>query len=336
MTGIIVGLGEVLLRLAPPGRKLLRHATSFDVEVGGAEANVLAAVAALGHRTRLLTGVPANSLGDLAMAVLSARGIGLDQVVRRDNRMGLYFFHKGHGRRPSRVVYDRAGSAFASLCAEDVDLDEVLRDASVLHLSGITPALGETPASLALALAHRANALGVPVCFDGNFRAQLWQARGIDPRPVLAELIGCADVMIGNHRDIALVTGIDFADDGETRRAAAARAAFSAFPRLRLLASTARRVIDSDCHGISARVESRDTIAQTEEVTVEGIVDRIGTGDAFAAGVLDAWLGGGSCEVAARAGLALSILKHGVEGDTCQFERAELADFWQGGRDVAR
>ncbi len=335
-SGVVVALGEVLLRLAPTGRRLMRQAASFDVEVGGAEANVLAALTGLGHRTRLVSALPDSPLGQLAVAQIAARGIATDQVRIGSGRMGLYFLEQGQGRRPSRIVYDRADSSFATAKATDFSADAVLADATLLHLSGITPALGDGPTDLALALARQANLRGIPVCFDGNFRAQLWASRGVDPTPVLTELIGCADVLIGNHQDIALVTGADFKGEGEDRRAAAVARALAEFPRLALIASTARHVVDSDRHLLSARVDSRHGGAQTEEIAVEGIIDRIGTGDAFAAGVLDSWLRGEGVAAAARAGLALAALKHGVPGDACHFTRSEVAAFWGEGRDVQR
>lgn len=335
-SGPIVALGEVLLRLSPPGRMPLRQSRELAIEVGGAEANVLAALAALGHATSLVTALPKNPLGALAQAALGSRGIDTRHTIVRDGRMGLYFLETGQGRRPARVVYDRTESAFARAGPNEFDLDQALAEARLLHLSGITPALGEKPAALALAAALKANEIGVPVCFDGNFRAQLWEARGSDPRPLLAELFGCADILLGNHRDIALVTGRSFPETGTDRRKAAVDAAFDAFPRLSLIASTARQVFDSDQHALSARVDSREASAQTEDVIVTGIVDRIGTGDAFAAGVLDRWLTGAPCEDAARTGLALAVLKHTVPGDVAQFDRADIDAVWSENRDIRR
>lgn len=332
----VVALGEVLLRLSPPGRTLLRQSRALAIEVGGAEANVLAALAALGHATKMLTALPSNPLGALALAALRSHAIDTRHVAVRDGRMGLYFLQAGQGRRPARIVYDRADSSFAAAGPDDFDLGAALRGARLLHLSGITPALGEGPNALALAAARKANELGVPVCFDGNFRAGLWEARGVDPRPVLAEFFGCADILMVNHRDVALVTGRAFSETGAERRKAAIDTAFETFPRLSLIASTARQVFDSDRHGLSARVDARDDAAQTEEVMVSGIVDRIGTGDAFAAGVLDRWLAAGTCEDAARTGLALAVLKHTVPGDVAQLDRSDIEAFWGEDRDVRR
>lgn len=334
--GVIVALGEVLLRLAPPSPLLLHQARALEIEVGGAEANVLAALAALGHPARLVSALPDSPLGAIGASALAGRGIDIGAVRRLRGRMGLYFLEPGHGRRAARIVYDRQGSAFAQTGADDFDLPSALAGARVLHLSGITPALSPQSAALALAAARLANAKGIAVCFDGNFRAQLWAAWDGNPRAILGEIIACADILIGNHRDIALVTGKTFPGSGEARRRAAAEAAFAAFPRLTMIASTARRVIEADRHAISARVDTRDDAAQTEELEVSRIVDRIGTGDAFTAGVLHSWLGGQSAAAVVRCGLALCALKHGVAGDAAAFSPADIAAFWDGAGDVRR
>ncbi len=254
----------------------------------------------------------------------------------RDGRMGLYFLAKGAGLRASEIVYDRAGSSFAQTTAADFDWDALLADAQMLHLSGITPALGPQSTEAALAAARAASRLGVPISFDGNYRAMLWESWDSNPRAILGELIGLADILFGNHRDISLVLGKDFSGDGADRRREAAQAAFDAFPILKLIASTARHLVSADHHQLSARVDLRDSFAQTEEIDVTGIIDRIGAGDAFAAGVLHAHLGGGDAEAMAKTGLALTCLKHSLPGDASLFGQADIDAFMSGNLDVRR
>ena len=164
----------------------------------------------------------------------------------------------------------------------------------------------------------------------------MWAAWDSDPAAILRELVADATILIGNHRDISLLLGRAFSGDGEDRRREAAEAAFAAFPNLQLIASTARHLVTSDHHGISARVDSRSGSHQTEEIDVTGIVDRIGTGDAFAAGVLDGWLEGGDLAVMAERGLALTALKHSIPGDMCPVSRSMLESFSAGAGDVRR
>ncbi len=336
VTGTVVCFGEILLRLAPPGARMMVQAQSLDMVVGGAEANVAAALAALGQEARMVTLLPSSPLGDKAKADLGAAGVDTRFIARADGRMGLYFLEPGAGLRPSSITYDRAGSAFALASPDALHLKGALEGAALLHMSGITPALGPGGVALAEAAVAAAQDAGVPICFDGNYRALLWDAWDSDPRAILTRLVGAAKVLIGNHRDISLLLGKTFSGDGAERRREAVEAAFDAFPNLELVASTARHVVSSDHHRIAARVDTRASKHQTAEIDVTGIVDRIGTGDAFAAGVLHQYLHGGNAQAMAECGLALAALKHSLPGDFCLIGPAELAAFSAQGGDVRR
>jgi 2-dehydro-3-deoxygluconokinase len=326
----------VLLRFATPGSRLTVQCDALDMVVGGAEANVAAGLASLGHEVRMLTRLPSSPLGDKARAVLGAAGVDTTHVGRDAGRMGLYFLESGAGLRPSSITYDRADSVFAGSTAEQFDFAAALDGARLLHLSGITPALGPGGVALAQAAVAAANAAGVPICFDGNYRALLWDAWDSDPRAILTDLMQSATVMIGNHRDISLLLGTTFSGEGSERRREAAEAAFAAFPRLQLIASTARHVVNSNHHRIAARLDARDGAHQTDEVDVTGIVDRIGTGDAFAAGVLHKWLDASGLVETAQAGLAYTVLKHTMPGDICLIGPEELDRFSLSASDVRR
>jgi 2-dehydro-3-deoxygluconokinase len=336
MTQRIIFFGELLIRLTAPGRELLMQSQSFDVQVGGAEANVAVGLAHLGHDTAAVSAVPDNALGRGAVSAIRAHGVDCRNVQTRNGRMGLYFLAQGAGLRASEIVYDRAGSSFAQMKAVDFDWDMLLADAQILHLSGITPALGPKSAEAALAAARAAARLGVPISFDGNYRAMLWESWDSNPRAILGELVGLADILFGNHRDISLVLGKDFSGGGADRRREAAQAAFDAFPSLKLIASTARHLVSADHHQLSARIDLRDSFAQSEEIDVTGIIDRIGAGDAFAAGVLHAYLNGGDADAMAKTGLALTCLKHSLPGDASLFGQADIDAFMSGNLDVRR
>ncbi len=333
----IAFFGELMLRLSPPGRELLLQTPKLEVNVGGAEANVATGLACLGHKVRMISAVADNPLGGAVIGELRRRGVDCATVAVEDGRLGLYFLTPGAGLRASEVVYDRAHSVFADRPAEAWDWDMLLEGASRLHLSGITPALGPNTASAAVAAAEAASAKGIPVSFDGNYRAKLWEAWDSDPKAVLTQLIGHADILFGNHRDISLLLGKPFSGEGSDRRREAAEAAFAAFPKLQTIASTARHVVDADSHRVSARVDMRGGAHQTDEVLIAGIVDRIGAGDAFAAGVLHGLVqSDNDARAAAKAGLALTALKHSLPGDASLFTRADLEAFGEGGLDVRR
>ncbi|HEX8526025.1 PfkB family carbohydrate kinase [Allosphingosinicella sp.] len=332
----IVCFGELLLRLTAPGRELLLQTPTLDVHVGGAEANVAVGLARLGHQTAMASRVAGNALGDAATGYLRRHGVDTSGVAVAEGRMGLYFLSPGAGLRASEIVYDREASSFALAGPGDFDWDRLLDGAAMLHLSGITPALGQSSAELAVAAAEAAADRGVPISFDGNYRAQLWNRWDSDPRTILGQLVGRAEILFGNHRDISLLLGSEFGGDGEERRREAAEAAFEAFPGLRLIASTARHVVDADAHRISARIDSRDGAFQTEEVAVAGIVDRIGAGDAFAAGILHGVRLGRGLDWTVRAGLALTALKHSLPGDSSLFGPDDIEAFLSGELDVRR
>lgn len=332
----IAFFGELMLRLSPPGRELLLQTPKLEVNVGGAEANVATGLACLGHSVRMVSAVADNVLGAAAIGELRRRGVDTATVAVEPGRLGLYFLTPGAGLRASEVVYDRAHSVFADRPADAWDWDKALEGATRLHLSGITPALGPNSAAAAIAAAEAAGARGIPVSFDGNYRAKLWEAWDSDPRAVLNRLIEHADILFGNHRDISLLLGQQFSGDGPDRRREAAEAAFDAFPKLELIASTARHVVDADSHRVSARIDTRKGATQTDEVLIAGIVDRIGAGDAFAAGVLHGLFTGGDPADAAQAGLALTALKHSLPGDASLFGPSDITAFLEGELDVRR
>ncbi len=331
-----LAFGEIMLRLSPPGRELLLQTPKLDVWVAGAEANIVTQLARLGHDVGMATMVPDNDLGRAAITTLRGHGVDTSTVTLGGERMGLYFVTSGAGLRATEVIYDRAWSSFAEAPVSAWAWNTLLAGVDRFHLSGITPALGPVPAESALAAVEAATERGIPVSFDGNWRGKLWERWDADPRVILTKLVEHADLMFGNHRDIALLLGRDFSGDAEDRRREAAVAAFEAFPRLQTIASTARHVEHVDLHRLSARIDTRAEHVQTDEVVLAGIVDRIGGGDAFAAGVLHGLRTGADIGEVARIGLALAALKHSLPGDASLFRQADIDAYLAGGLDVRR
>lgn len=336
MNGPVVCFGEVMLRFATPAGRVIADAQSLDLTLGGAEANVAVALAAMGHEARFLTKLPDNALGDKACTALAGAGVDMRDCVRGAGRMGLYFLEMGAGLRPSSITYDRAGSAFATANPQDFDFAAILKGARLFHISGITPALGPQGVELARAAIAAAVSAGVPISFDCNFREKLWGAWPSNPREILSELLAHASIIFGNHRDMGLLLQRPFAGETPADRRAAAEAGFALFPKLQIMASTARQPIGQTHHRLAARVDLRDEQHQTDALDITDIVDRVGSGDAFAAGVLTGWLEGGNARKMAELGLAMNALKHSLHGDWLRLPRAEIIGFTGNSADVRR
>jgi 2-dehydro-3-deoxygluconokinase len=317
MSARVVCFGELLLRLGAPGAQLLLQTPSLDVHVGGAEANVGVALTRLGHEVAMISVVADNPLGTAASDALRGHGVDIRQVRRGAGRMGLYFMTAGAGLRPGEVIYDRAESAFATTPADSYHWPTLLQGAQWLHLAGVRPALGPQAAQTTLAAARAACEMGIKVSFDGNFRPRLWERWGGDARTILCELFACAHIVFADHRDIGVVLGGEFAQaDVQARVDAAAVMAFSAFPRLQYMACTQRTAHSVNRHSLGAMLLGRDgTRALAPSRELAEIVDRIGTGDAFAAGVLHGLMEGFDRDATIRFGLAAGCLKHFIPGD---------------------
>jgi len=306
--------------------------TRLEAHFGGAEGNVGVALARLGFPSAMVSALPDDAIGDAAIESLRKAGVDTSRVVRAPGRMGLYFLTPATGVSAGSVIYDRADSVFAA--TRDYDWPALLAGAGWMHLSGIIPALGPEMAGVGLDAIAAARAAGVAVSFDGNFRGSLWSRWCADPGPILADYIAGADLLFGSHRDLSLVLGREFGGAGDARQYDAARAAFERFPQLAAIASTHREIVTADHHRLSARIDTRSDAFSAPGLEVSGIVDRIGTGDAFAAGVL-AHLDEG-LEAAATIGLALAALKHGIAGDHGTATPRDLAGFAPGLGDVRR
>jgi 2-dehydro-3-deoxygluconokinase len=333
----IVSFGEVLLRLSAPDSELLLQSPRLSVHVGGAEANVAVSLACLGLDSAMVSVVAGNALGAAAIGELRRRGVDVSGIARADGRMGLYFLTPGAVTRPSEVLYDRAASAFAEAAPDRIDWPAQLKGAAWLHLSGVTPAIGPNAAAAAIGAAKAAEAAGVPLSFDGNYRPTLWAAWQGDGPALLAELLSRATIAFADERDIGLVLGRTF--DGTTPRERlrrAAGAAFAAWPALQRIACTTRLQHAVGAHDLSAVMITRESEFDAPAVSLSGIVDRIGGGDAFAAGVLFGLTTGLADEESLRFGLAAACLKHATPGDFNLASAAEVRAAMQGGFDVRR
>ena len=336
--GRVVCFGELMLRLTAMHEGILLQERRLDCTFGGAEANVAVSLARLGWPSAMVTVLPDNPLGMSARDELRRYGVEVEQVHLTAGRLGLYFLTPGAVLRPSEVLYDRDHSAFADAAPDLIDWDSALKGAGRLHLSGVTPAIGPNGADAALRAVAAANRVNVPISFDGNYRGKLWALWDGDGPGILRELFASADVAFADDRDMALVLKREFAEaDPHERRRAAASVAFEAFPRLEVVCSTFRDLAGVGEQSLSAVLFRRGQ----EEVTcgpyqLTGVVDRIGGGDAFAAGVLYGLHAGEGDARALELGLAAAVYKHSIFGDFNMATRADLDIILEGGKDVRR
>src|SRR6185295_623269 len=291
------------------------------------EANVAVSLARFGHTASMVSIVPDSPLGAAVISELRRHGVHTDHVYRGEGRLGLYFMAADAGHRPSEIVYDRAESAFALGAGEYIDWDEALGGAEWLHISGITPALGTRPAEAALHAARGARERGLSVSFDCNYRAKLWESWRGDAARVLHELADQSDLVFADDRAVALMLSLKLPDAAPAQRfQRAAEQAFAAFPNLQRLASTVRTEHSVDHHELSAVLMSRERFTATRTYSLPTIVDRIGTGDAFAAGLLHGCLTGLDDQAALDFALAAAVLKHSIPGDFNLATRAHVEE----------
>lgn len=304
-----VTFGELMLRLSPPGMERLFQSPELRTGFGGCEANVAVGLAHLGVPAEYVTRLPDNAIGHAALHALQAEGVGTGSIALggASERMGIYFVEPGADIRASRVVYDRAGSAFAAITPQTVDWAKAVRGAAWFHGSGITPALGEGPrASLTAAIAA-ARAGGVRISLDLNYRPALWQ--GCEPRAVIEPLVKGADLLIGNRDAVRVMLGIEAPDDSLAQRLAERFGC-------RHVALTRREVLSASEHGWSATLydASSGGVWPSRRYQVR-VVDRVGGGDSFAAGLIAALAAERDPADAVQFAAAAGALKLTIPGD---------------------
>jgi 2-dehydro-3-deoxygluconokinase len=336
--GRVVCFGEMVLRLTAAGSGVLLQERRLEAFFGGAEVNVAVGLARLGYPSAMATVLPDNAIGHTARDELRRYGVATDHVHLAEGRMGLYFLTPGAVLRPSEVLYDRQGSAFAEADPGLIDWDIALAGAGGLLVSGVTPAIGRKGSDATLRAVAAANRLGIPVIFDGNYRGKLWALWDGDGAAILHTLFEATTIAFANDKDMALVLKRDFSEaNPRERRRAAAIAAFDAFPRLQVITSTFRDLAGVGEQALSAVLFRRGA----EEVSagplnLSGVVDRIGGGDAFAAGLLYGLNTGCTDTRALELGLASAAFKHSVPGDFNMATAADLDIILSGALDVRR
>lgn len=325
----VVTLGEIMLRLSPPGYQRFAQATDFEINYGGAEANVSASLAQFGHHSVFLSKIPENAIGDAAIGALRKLNVDCNHIARGGERLGIYFLENGASIRPSSVVYDRAGSAVTKASPEEFDFDEIFKDADLFHVSGITPVLSEEAKELTFAALKKAKEHHVTVSFDLNYRSKLWTSDIKGKQKMLSEMMEYVDICFGNARDAAKCLGYseegtDFIDgdysicvDEEHMRHVLNHYHFTH------LITTLRKSISASDNGWSGAVCTADDFYKGHDYMLH-IVDRVGGGDSFASGFLHGILADMGAKRALEFGLAAAAIKHTIPGDLNYISESEV------------
>lgn len=328
----IVTFGEIMLRLAPPGHLRFSQAASFDVVYGGGESNVAVSLAHFGMPVEFVSRLPANDLGECALQELRKRNVGTRHILRGGERLGIYFLEMGAVSRGSKVVYDRAHSGMASIGPGMVDWETVFADAAWFHWTGITPALSQGAADACLEAIRTANRLGLTVSTDLNYRKNLWRY-GKPPQEVMPALVEGCDIILGNEEDAEKHFGLHPAavdvTRGDTIDAHAYLPVFrdlmKLFPRARKVITTLRGSISASHNTWAGALFDGTALLTSPTYQITPIVDRVGGGDSFMAGLiygLTTWPQ--DDQQALDFAVAASCLKHTIYGDANLVTVAEV------------
>mgnify|MGYP000896855056 CR=1 FL=1 len=314
----IVTFGEIMLRLSPEGHYRFVQADRFLAEYGGGEANVAVSLAGYGHAVQFVTKLPKNDLGQAAFNSLRRYGVDTSQIQRGGNRLGVYFLEKGASQRPSRVIYDRADSAIAGVCPDEFDFSSIFKDAHWFHFTGITPALGENAAVVCLRACEEAKRRGITVSCDLNYRKNLWSTAQAEE--TMGKLMPYVDVCIANEEDAEKVFGIRAANtdvnagtldgDGYVQVARLLTERFG----FRYVAITLRKSFSADDNEWGAMLYADGESIFSRKYSIH-LVDRVGGGDSFAAGLVHGLSSGMKKSDALEFATAASCLKQTIVGD---------------------
>jgi 2-dehydro-3-deoxygluconokinase len=333
MTKKVVTLGEIMLRLSTPNYQRFVQAESFDVVYGGGEANVAVSLANYGLDSYYVTKLPTNPLGQSALNYLRRFGVKTDHIVRGEGRLGVYFLETGAAMRPSKVVYDRADSTIANAKASDFDFEKIFTGADWFHFTGITPALNRNAAQLTEEALKTAKSLGVTVSVDLNYRKNLWTPE--EAQKTMTHLMQYVDVCIGNEEDAEKTLGFK---PGKTDVAAGSLELAGyrdIFVQMRekfgfkLIATSLRESYSASDNGWSALIYDGQEFYHSKKYDVR-IVDRVGGGDSFSAGLIYGLLEGMSPQDALEFSVAASALKHTIHGDFNHVSVDEVLQLVQG------
>ncbi len=316
----IVTFGEIMLRLKPPSAERFFQSPLLEATFGGGEANVAVSLANFGLDASFVTVLPKNDIGEACKGELRRFNVDTKNIASGDGRLGIYFLENGANQRASKVIYDRANSSIAGAQPGCIDWDTVFSGADWFHVTGITPAISQSAADLTLEAMTRAKKAGVKVSMDLNYRKNLWKY-GKSAQEVMRELVKYADVCIANEEDVQKSLGITNEADitsGELdakQYEALCKKVFAAYPNIEMLAITLRESKSADYNGWSACLYDGKEFLLSKKYEITDIVDRVGGGDSFCAGLIYGLFAYEDKRDALSFAVAASCLKHSISGD---------------------
>lgn len=323
----VITMGEIMLRLSPPGNSRFVQSDNFDVIYGGGESNVAVSLANYGFDAHFVSKVPSHEIGQAAVNHLRRFGVGTDYIARGGDRLGIYYLETGVSMRPSKVIYDRANSSIAEAKVDEFDFDEIFKDADWFHFSGITPAISKEGALLTEAALIAAKKHNVMVSVDLNYRKKLWTPE--EAKETMTKLMQYVDVCIGNEEDAEKVLGFKPGDTDVTKGELELDGYKSIFKQMKdifgfkYVVTSLRESYSASDNGWSALIYNGDEFYKAKKYDVR-IVDRVGGGDSFAAGLIYGLLSEKPFGEALEFAVAASALKHTVFGDFNHVSVAEV------------
>ncbi len=335
--GKIITFGEVMLRLKSPAYERLFQSPVLEATFGGGEANVSVSLANYGLDTAFVSVLPTGAIGDACIREMRGFGVDTSRIVRKDGRMGIYYLETGAVQRPSKVIYDRAGSTIAEAVPGDIDWEKAFEGATWLHLTGITPAISAGAAELSLEAVKAAQRLGVHVSCDLNYRKNLWKY-GKRADEVMTELVKYVNTVIANEEDVQKALGISAdsaaaVDEGEINvelyKAIAAKV-MEAYPNVQRVAITLRESKSANHNDWSACLFNGKDFYLSRKYSITDIVDRVGGGDSFGGGLIYGLNVYGDEKQALEFAVAASCLKHTIPGDYNRVTVAEVESLMKG------
>lgn len=312
--------GEIMMRLKAPGLERFFQTPSLEATFGGGEANVAVSLANFGLDAGFFTFLPDNALADACIRELRGFGVDTRRIIRSEGRMGIYFLEAGTNQLPSKVIYDRAGSSVAIADPASADWDKIFDGVEWFHITGITPAISESAMHLALDSVKAAKRLGITVSCDMNYRKNLWKY-GKSAAEVMQELTRYVDIAVANEEDVQKSLGIttDFSvESGKLDHAKyrdLSNRVLEAYPDMKMIAITLRESHSADWSSWTGCLNDRDRFYVSRRYEIRDILDRVGGGDSFAAGLIYGLGAYDDRQQALEFAAAASCLKHSISGD---------------------